>query len=147
MKLKDNVYETYVNGEPGRLVTGHKTFEKWLERYKERMSKKGYTIIKESHVGYIIFVNYEKQKSLFLSWRNWLGIYDCNGEKIYDGDFLETENGESASFIPKGYSGNDYELHIHHKYEYHPGFDFDSLDICKEYGIHVRFSTFQQFNF
>lgn len=144
MKLKDNKYEVYVDGELLRLVTGHKTFENYLERYKNRMYKNGYTIIEEYGYGYIIFVNYKEQKSQFFAWRNWLGIYDMNGDKIYYGDYLENENGESVGFY--NYLNEDnYVISVAKKYTYQPDIEFDDIDICKKMGISIKRRVFDNF--
>ena len=144
MKLKDNEYEVYVDGELLRLVTGHKTFENFLERYINRMRKKGYTIVEEYSCHYIIFVNYKEQKCQFLAWRNWLGICDMNGDKIYYGDYLENEDGESCGFY-NYLNPNNYVISVAKKYTYQPDIEFDDLDICKEMGISIKRSAFGNF--
>lgn len=146
MKLKDNQYEVYVDGKLLRLVTGHKTFENFLERYKNRMYKKGYTIVEEYSCHFTIFVNYKEQKCQFLSYRNWIGLRDKNGDKIYYGDSLENEDGESCGFY-NYLNPNNYVLAIHHRhsYRYEPDIEFDNLDICKEMGISIKRSAFGNF--
>lgn len=144
MKLKDNEYEVYVDGKLLRLVTGHKTFENFLERYKNRMYKKGYTIVEEYSCHYIIFVNYKEQKCQFLAWRNWIGICDMNGDKIYYGDYLENENGESVGFY--NYLNEDnYVISVAKKYTYQPDIEFDDIDICKKMGIFIKRRVFENF--
>lgn len=146
MKLKDTIYETFVNGEPSRLVTGHKTFDKFLERYINRMSKKGYTVTEKDikGSGFIIFTNYKTQKCQFFAWRNWLGICDKDGNRIYDGDYLENEEGESVMFC--NYKDRDnYVISVAKKYDYQPDIEFDDIDICKKMGISVKFKVFDGF--
>ena len=125
MKLKDNEYEVYVDGELLRVVKGHKRFENYLEHYKEMMYKKGYTILEEYVGHFIVFVNRSKMKCQFLAYRNWLGISDimfCNC-----------------------YNPNNYVISVANKYEHVPDIEFDNLDICKEMGISVKGRVFKQF--
>lgn len=146
MKLKDNEYEVYVDGKLLRVVKGHKRFENYLEHYKEMMYNKGYTIVEEYVGHFIVFVNRSKMKCQFLAYRNWIGLRDKNGDKIYYGDYLENEDGESCGFY-NYLNPNNYVLAIHHRhsYRYEPDIEFDNLDICKEMGISIKGRVFKQF--
>ena len=144
MKLKDNEYEVYVDGKLLRVVKGHKRFENYLEHYKEMMYNKGYTIVEEYVGHFIIFVNRSKMKCQFLAYRNWLGISDKKGNKIYYGDYLEDECGNSVMFC-NCYNPNNYVISVANKYEHVPDIEFDNLDICKEMGISVKGRVFKQF--
>ncbi len=141
MKLKNDQYEIFVNGKKIKTIKGHDSFYQYLEDYNDELTKAGYEIIKEvsGYIAYTIYVNYKTQQTQFFTYRQYLGIKDCNGQKIYDGDILITNNGMEVSLF-EDYDSGDYMLRFNDSHEsYHFYRDF-----IKEYGIIVKTSVFEQ---
>lgn len=143
MKLKDNQYEIFVNGKKIKTVKGKEAFYQYLEDYYEQMDNAGYEILKEVSGSYAIFVNYKTQQCQFFTYRQYLGIKDCNGQKIYDGDILITNDGKSVSLLPvwepsEDKETGDYMIRFSDSYS---SFNFFH-SLIKEYGIKVETQVF-----
>ena len=143
MVLKDNEYEVYINGKLFKIIKGHKRFNNFYEKYTDDLHKKGYKMIQSWTNQYEIYVNHNKQECIYLAWRKWLGLLDMNGRKIYYGDYLVTEGGSSCGFYDYKNDRHDYELSIHDHRNYRGDIQFDSLDVCKQYGIRVKRGVFE----
>lgn len=97
MKVNNKEFEIYFDGKKVAKATGYDELDKQLDKIKSRLCKDGFREIESSTAGWYVFVNYKKQKSHFIAYKNWSGFKDCNGKKIYDGDLLNDGNGNHVS--------------------------------------------------
>lgn len=143
MKLK-NEFEIYSNRKLIKVCKGWKSFEKYIDNYLAKLRKNGYSILRESMGNYYVLVNYKKQDCIFLAHRQWIGLYDCKGNKIYHDDVLRNKEGYSVDIIPA------YSMCKHNQYRINERWVsdcviFNDTDFIKEEGIKVTKSVFETF--
>lgn len=93
MKVNNKEFEIYFDGKKVAKATGYNELDEELDKIKSRLCKDGFRKTESSTAGWYVFVNYKKQKCHFIAYKKWSGFKDCNGKKIYDGDWLNDGNG------------------------------------------------------
>ena len=144
MKLNDNQYEIFENGKKVKTIKGHNAFYKFVDEYNEQKYKDGYETVRE-YGNYSVFVNVKKQLCVFFAYRQYLGIKDCKGNKIYKGDSLILPSGQSVSLVERWDSDSDYVLRFFENADKWSDMPFDDKNICKIYNISVSTKVFDKF--
>ncbi len=146
MKLNDNQYEIFENGKKVKTIKGHNAFYEFVDEYNEQKYKDGYETVKE-YGNYSVFVNAKKQHCVFFAYRQYLGIKDCKGNKIYEGDSLILPSGQSVSLIKQWSWNSDsgYVLRFFENDDKWSDIPFDDKNICKIYNISVSTKVFDKF--
>lgn len=84
-------FEIFENRKLIRVVKTLKELEKYLKERKSQLEEEDYTNI-EATYAYVVYLNYKKQKMVFLTYRSWYGLFDCKKKKIYEGDVLANDD-------------------------------------------------------
>ena len=141
MKIKTKEYEIFVDGKLVRVIKGKGRFERHLSAFNKKMRKKGYREILTTEHSDKIYVNAEKQKSLYFSTRMWFGFRDCEGNKIYDGDELTNKNGDWVEIEePYWDFGSGKYIYINHSKVTLGTYvkkDITNMDFIKEEGVKI----------
>lgn len=93
IEVNNNEFEIYVDGVLHTTVHGFDELDDTFGDIKNKLVKEGCKELYSSTAGYYIYVNYHTQKCTFIAYKQWSGFKDCNGNKIYDGDLLQTKDG------------------------------------------------------
>jgi hypothetical protein len=146
MKVKEISFEIFKGNLLIRELKSWKAFEKALNKYKLDLLNDGYSSVQSSTAGYHLFFNprNREQDAVCLYWRIWLGIYDCNGNKIYENDQLEDKSGNRCFVSPYNLlEDKAFFLHIYRPQSPRSSFyrsediPITGQDVLDEYGVHV----------
>lgn len=99
-------YEIYENGNFIKSIKRLNSIDNFVRNYR-----KNYKCIYEScggDHGFYIFVNIGEQKIFIIAYKEFLGAYDKNGEKLYKGDIIRDEY------------GNEVEIYEHYDWDNNP---------------------------
>ena len=141
------VYEIYENGQLIKTIKNLDKIDSFIQKYKE---KHGYKCIYEGlggDNGRYIFVNIKKQKTSFIAYKEFLGVYDKKGKKLYNGDIIRDEYGNEAE-ISEHYNWSGdlkakptyyYRVQKPHSWGYS---EYDITDFSKYIKVHDIFESF-----
>ena len=155
LKLNILVFEIFENGKKVKEVKGYAALDRYLYKRDSQLKAQGYKVTEESTGGYAIYTNYKTQQCVFMAHRLWEGLHDCDGNRIYNGDYLEDKLGITVGIEgnwdwAKGKQDGTFRYwrtegvgYREHRVDVMP--QIENLDFIKEDGIRVKKNCFEFF--